>query len=379
MKLTASEQEQVAGKYTDNIEAYDSFLKGVGHASRYTRDDTLQAIRYLKKAIELDPNYGRAYARLGLLYARTPDQWTDLTSPKKMIVQRHYLRAAMKSPDPYAHRLAAAINLRLRRYKEAISEAERALALAPNDPESHAVMSAVLIFAGKPKEAVKFAKLQMKHDPRQIDNALMKLGLAHFSMGNLEQAATYFERSLSHNPEQFSSYLYLAATYAHLGRKKEAQEALDNLGAWIHTLRQWMYSWPYKDPEVAERLADGLLKAGMSGEHSGYYKILEKNRLTGEEIRKLVFGREIQTFCPGIGLDSVNRAKDGTVKPARYGPGKSRIQDDMLCDKWDSLFEGLEYCGTIFRNPEGTQEMNDEYIYVTDFQICELSPVEEKP
>ena len=379
MKLTASEQEQVAGKYTDNIEAYDNFLKGVGHAVRYTRDDTPQAIRYLKKAIQLDPNYGPAYARLGSLYWSTPWMWTDLTWPKSVIVQRHYLQEAMKSPDPGTYRLAALINLRLHLYKEAISEAERALALAPNDPVSLGAMSVVLNFAGKPKEAVKFAKLQMRHDPRQVHFALRELGKAQFSMGNLEQAETYFERSLTHDPELISNYLYLAATYAHLGREKEAREALNHFyslsGGGKPTLRGWMHFWPYKNLEVVERLADGLLKAGMIGEPSGYNKILEENRLTEAEIRKLVFGKEIRILCQQIG-GYINRTKEGTFMHAGYGSGKSRIVNEMLCDKWDSRFEGIEYCGTVFRNPEGTPEMMDEYIYVTDFQFCALSHVE---
>jgi tetratricopeptide (TPR) repeat protein len=379
VKLTASEQEQVARKYTDNIEAYDAFLKGVGHRIHYTRDDVRQAFHYLKKAIELDPNYSSAYAVLGLLYLTTPQTWADLPFPDHYIVTRKYLQEAMKSPDPSAHQLAAEINLRLRLYKEAISEVERALALAPDDPATHDVMSRVLIFSGRPEEAIKYAKLMMRQDPRQVHWALRRLGVAHFSMGDLEQAATYFERSITYNPENYSNYLFLASTYAHLGREKEAREALDSFSITLGAksiLTEIMFRNPFKNPVVAERLVDGLLKAGMKGKPSGYYKILEENRLTGEEIRKLVFGREIQTKSPMLGVGYVDRAEDGTANHTGYGPGKSRIGDDMLCNKWDSRFEGLEYCGTVFRNPEGTPEMNDEYLYVTVFQILTLSPVE---
>jgi hypothetical protein len=140
-----------------------------------------------------------------------------------------------------------------------------------------------------------------------------------------------------------------------------------------------MHLVPLKNPEVTERLADGLIKAGMRGKPSGYYKILEENKLTGEEIRKLVFGRETRTDCTNVGVDYVNRTEDGKFMHVGYGPGKSRIVDDMLCDKWDSRFKGLEYCGTVFHNPEGSSDTDDEYIYVTDFQFCKLSPMEGKP
>ena len=59
------------------------------------------------------------------------------------------------------------------------------------------------------------------------------------------------------------------------------------MGALSATL---MYFYPFKDPELDKLFADGLLKAGIKGEPSGYYKIKEENRLTGDEIRQLLFG-----------------------------------------------------------------------------------------
>ena len=68
IKLTSGEQEKVTRKETDNIEAYDAFLKGWDHYRRWTPEDFREAIPYFEKAIELDPNYGRAYAALASIY-----------------------------------------------------------------------------------------------------------------------------------------------------------------------------------------------------------------------------------------------------------------------------------------------------------------------
>jgi len=65
IKLTPGEQEQVTRKETNSIEAYDNFLKGWEHYLRCTPDDLEKAIPYFNKAIELDPNFGRAGATLG--------------------------------------------------------------------------------------------------------------------------------------------------------------------------------------------------------------------------------------------------------------------------------------------------------------------------
>jgi len=103
----------------------------------------------------------------------------------------------------------------------------------------------------------------------------------------------------------------LVAAYSHLGRHQEARAALENFKKlWPFSplplnLQVLMYGFPFKDPQVANRLADGLLKAGLPGEPSGYFKIYDKNKLTGEEIinwrtivDRLHQGRE--SYHPGI-------------------------------------------------------------------------------
>ena len=296
-----------------------------------------KAIFYFKRAFELDPNYGRAYAALGILYWLAPGAWLDIPWGEARNLALRYLQLAMKNPTPYAHTLAAHIKVFLRLHKEAISEAERALALAPNDPDMHAVMAHVLIYAGRPKEAIKFAEFEMRHDPRQIPFSLWRLGVAHFSMGKYEQAATYFERGFKHNPDFYWGLSYLAATYAHLGRTQQARAALKEFTGKSpggSTLRGFMIHCPFKDEEVADRLADGVLKAGLTGQPSGYYKIYEENRMTGKQLRELT-----------VGTDS----------------SKYWIEGDMLCTK---KWEWLSGCYPVFRNPEGTPEGKNEYLLV---------------
>ena len=115
---------------------------------------------------------------------------------------------------------------------------------------------------------------------------------------------------------------------------------------------------------------------GSAVEPSGYCKIQEENRLTGEEIRQLLFGQKLRKWCPMIDYWDVTRTEDGTIMYESDEVGKSRIEGDMLCEKWNTRFDGLEYCGTVFRNPEGFFDNKDEYVYVTDFGICWLSPYE---
>src|SRR5206468_10194874 len=70
LQLTLWEQGHLVRKTTDNLEAYDSFLRGLEALNRYTPEARIQARQRFEKALALDPQYAEAYARLGMTYAR---------------------------------------------------------------------------------------------------------------------------------------------------------------------------------------------------------------------------------------------------------------------------------------------------------------------
>ena len=118
VKLTGSEKEMVAEKGTDNVEAYDAFLRGWVHYLRETPDDLAKAVQSFKKAIELDPNYGRAYAALALAYCM--GSWCsrsgqrtgglELRGLEARLRARQYLKQAMKNPTSIAHHVNSHIS-----------------------------------------------------------------------------------------------------------------------------------------------------------------------------------------------------------------------------------------------------------------------------
>jgi len=147
----------------------------------------------------------------------------------------------------------------------------------------------------------------------------------------------------------------------------------------MKNLRYVMYKAPVKSLQAMEHLAGAYLKAGIPGEPSGFYKIFIENKLTGKEIRKLFFGRKVTGIAFMTGKQWwAERTKDG--KATILGgdgsdSGKSWIEDDMLCDQWDNLYEGLKDCWPVYRNPEGTLKKNDKFLGVPDYGIYPFSPV----
>ncbi|NIS80939.1 MAG: tetratricopeptide repeat protein, partial [Anaerolineales bacterium] len=269
VKLTAGEKEQIARKYTDNVAAYDAFLRGREHYRRFTPDDFAEAVRYFKKAVELDPNYGRAYAML----AKTYWDWylRDIFQMELMVEAEMYLQKAMNNPTSIVYQVASSMHVDSQEHEKAIAEAQRAIALDPNDGDSYHSMAHALIFAGRPKEALDFVEKAMRLDPHYPAYYLVVLGHAQFSMEEFEEAATSFERALKRNPEYYWVWFYLAAAYGHLGRKQEATAAIEEYkkvgpyvaGLSIKRISNWPMSTRYKDPADKDRFLEGLRKAGL--------------------------------------------------------------------------------------------------------------------
>jgi TolB-like protein/Flp pilus assembly protein TadD len=282
VQLTAGDQERVARKGTDNSQAYDAFLRGWEHYRRQTPDDFRQAISYFEKAVDLDPQYTRAYAALAATYWET---WKRVWQEKIGLNQRwnwneprfraeQFLAKAMQDPTPLAHQVTSARLLHLQQHEEAIAEAQRAIALDPNDADSYVALAGALSLAGRADEALGWVERAMRLNPHYPSYYLYQLGLVYFGMEQFDEAAISLEQATALNPDDRWSYRLLLATYGLLGRREDATKALqainerDNKRGWQSrfdplTIRTSAFWLPFKEPADAERLAQGLRNAGF--------------------------------------------------------------------------------------------------------------------
>ena len=139
-----------------------------------------------------------------------------------------------------------------------------------------------------------------------------------------------------------------------------------------------MSDWPFSDPKVSDRLAEGLIKAGLPGQASDYCRVLKENKLTREEIRKLMFGRTRKGLIHGRKEStwSIICTKDGKVESmsaSSYDTGKSWIEGDSLFAQFETRIEGRKFSGEVYRNPDGTPQRMNEYFIIFDFGIFPFS------
>lgn len=281
--LTAEEQGGQAQAETQVPEAYDAFLKGWKHYLRQRPEDFVTAITHFERAIELDPQYARAYAGLAATYWQSWKRfWHGSLGLPNWHVARvraeEYLKKAMSNPTPIAHQVATEVLLHSQRHDAAIAEAERAVALDPNDADSYVALAGALSLAGQPSEALTFIERAMRLNPHFPAYYLYELGLAHFGVGHLEKAAESLERATSLNPDDRWSLRLLLSIYGLLGRSEDAARTYDAIvddtkhgskNEYLSyldplTIRASAFWHPFKDPADAKRFAEGLRRAGVS-------------------------------------------------------------------------------------------------------------------
>jgi tetratricopeptide (TPR) repeat protein len=222
----------------------------------------------------------------------------------------------------------------------------------------------------------------MRLDPQYPADYLIVLGESNFALGNLEEAAIYLEKAQTHYPQNRPNMTLLEsliATYSHLGRNEEAQVLFESLKKVMFppvSLRRRMNFHPYNSPKVTGRLAQGLIKAGMPEE--AYYTVSDEDRLRGDKIRTLVFGRTMQSLEPMYGIERwYEIAKDGeATRPNNIG--RFWIDNDMLCYQWQKLKSGLSEggCVPVFKNPSGSQERSDEYLLINEWGMSPFTMVD---
>jgi TolB-like protein/class 3 adenylate cyclase/Flp pilus assembly protein TadD len=266
VKLTEDEQERLVRKYTENMEAYDSFLQGMELIHHHTKEANVQARQMYKRAIDLDPKFAAAYALLGLTYSQ---EWSHGWSQNPQALERAFELAqaaiALDNSLPFGHAILGEIYLWKKHYEKAVAEQEKAIALSPSDADLISGLGGILNWAGRPEEAIELVKKAMRLNPMYQTEYLWNLGHAYFLRGRYGEAIETLKRARDRNPKYLPVHVYLSASYINQGQQKEARaEAAEaSMLSPQTSMEAWKQRLPYKNQAVLERLIDSLRKAGF--------------------------------------------------------------------------------------------------------------------
>jgi len=269
-RLEQVEIERAKRKQTENLDAYDYFLRALASLHEWTRESNDEALRLFYRAIEFDPGFASAYGLAAMCFHwRKVNGW--IVDPAREIAEAERLgrRAVELGPDDAVALSGGGYALVFVAHdlNDGPAFIERALTINPNLAWALFSSGWTKAFLGDPEGAI----IQLTHamqlsplDPHGF-RARGGIAFAHFLAGRYEEAITWAEAALRQRPTYQASIRELAAASALAGRLPEAQKAMARLrhldpARRVSTVKDWV---PLRRPDDLKRLQEGLRQAGL--------------------------------------------------------------------------------------------------------------------
>ena len=379
LELTDAEQEHIARVPTSNLEAYDYYLRAETEGYYKLDFDTFgRALAFYRKAIELDPEFADAHAG----YARTAAEvWrfdSDQIMPAAVARKRAYEAAgralALDSRNARAYTVLAILQLSDGRHEEAIQSARRAVDLNPGDAEGWANLGMVLSYAGQDADSVAAIGDALRLSPAAPPGLRMLAGIVFFNARQYEDAAGELEPVTIQWPDAETPHVYLAATYAALGKIDSAKREVAAIPFFSQKNLAFLrltYAASYRREGDLNDLLDALAKADVPAWPFGFQPH-PADRITGSALTALVAERIWTGRIPiGEGKDTHFTLQIDRENRVAYGSantlltGLLRVEGDDVCLMFEGYLRDEWLCGGIYRHPDAAAgTTRTDYVYV---------------
>ena len=216
MDITLLEPERkiINREHTKNLKAYDYFLRGNDYLYRGTEGKNfIEAINYYEKAVDLDPDFALAFARLSLAY--TYLYWYGSATEERQIqAEKAVLEALRLIPNlTEAHLAYGEFQNRVHQdYDEALEHFSIALRSQPNNSDVYSAMALVQKRQGKWEESIANYNKATKLDPLSPTKVL-ETSLTYLYLRDYLEAEKYILRAKALKPNSSDLYAYEAWLY----------------------------------------------------------------------------------------------------------------------------------------------------------------------
>ncbi|WP_333821268.1 helix-turn-helix domain-containing protein [Ohtaekwangia sp.] len=230
--ITPDEQQRIARRPTENLEAYDLYLKG-RNMFRYRDHESLKkAEAYFNDAIALDPQFGLAYAEATIAYYyldafQSNPQYTDKISnysDKALLLEPKAAESLIAKGLFYQHK---------HEYSQAAPYFEKALEYNPGSAVVvHFLSEYYNIYNPNTAKYIKYALMGIGFDKGSTDSInlsyrYLQLSNALLQTGFFDESMKYIDKSLAYNPKNPFGYIQIFIRYAKDHDMNQAKASLE--------------------------------------------------------------------------------------------------------------------------------------------------------
>jgi serine/threonine protein kinase/Tfp pilus assembly protein PilF len=234
-KLTGREEQALAVKPTNNPEAYDAYLRGVAFEARYyssySRDLIRKAVTFYERAVQLDPNFAIAWARLSRANGRIYFSLNDTTGPTARDAAKRALENAQKLAPNAPETLFALGYYQywvLRDFAAAKSAFERVRKMLPGSSEVPIALGRVARREGRWDESIAYSEQALTLGPRNVELLVDAAG-TYVILRQFPAALKLYDRALDIMPNDPDLMASKASIYQAQGNVQEAARFLSEI------------------------------------------------------------------------------------------------------------------------------------------------------
>jgi serine/threonine protein kinase/Tfp pilus assembly protein PilF len=226
--LSPQEQEAIAAKPTENLQAYDLYLRGKSYARRLQRQDLEFALQMFQNAVSLDPNFALAYAAIAHVCAQNHYNYGRDPVWMERAMKASETAVVLRPDLPEVQVAQAWILYANGKYDEAVAVVQKAIDRKRDCEGAYYILGRTLFASGRYQEVANIvdAALDASGDDYNIYvpimNALGALGKEEALRNIRQRRVAALERHLHQVPEDARARIHLAAEYAEMNRLEEA-------------------------------------------------------------------------------------------------------------------------------------------------------------
>ncbi|MGE0130691.1 MAG: protein kinase [Blastocatellales bacterium] len=320
VKLLGAEKAAVTKRYTDNTEAYQLYLQGRFHFSKWTEEGFRKAIKCYEQALAHEPNYAPAFG--GLAYCYYCLWWFGHLPPAESEPKaREAITKALALDPALAEAQLTLANIKFyfeRDWPGAERKFKQALELSPNSAEATSQYGLFLGVMGRQAEAVAQGMRALELDPLSLVTNII-VGWIFWTVGQADQMLAQGRKLIELEPNFFGGHTLLGVGYWILGDYEQAishlqkavnlgdRRALSSLGCFYGIVgeqdraRQTLEELQALSAQrYVQRYDLAIVHAGL-GEMDRAFELLEQAYEQREGI--LVFLKQVALRIPGLNAD----------------------------------------------------------------------------